>query len=284
MALTSKHLKWGIAGLALLAFLWYYLPCALAILYNYYWWIFYSDTVQYASPVTVPEGIEPTVPKILHQTWKTKELPEKWKAAQQSCIDKHPGYEYKLWTDDDAEQVRCGGRADSSCHIEASSLHSLHLGCLPLCVRRTGRSRGSALRVLRGASKLLLKAAWRHEHTGTHASARMQPPRCSGLPHCSQTTCNLLCTSSNLLPPDHRVFWLLDLAAHCHQVPLVPGDLQGLPPPHPARGCAALLCALRVWRHLPGGCAKSWCTAAHAAGEVLLVNGSAVVVRVCGDG
>jgi inositol phosphorylceramide mannosyltransferase catalytic subunit len=102
----AKRWKWLVLAVLVAIFLVVYLPCAVAILYNYYWWIRNYHTVQYAAPVTVPEGAEPMVPKILHQTWKNKEVPEKWKAAQQSCIDRHPGYEYRLWTDEDAEKVR----------------------------------------------------------------------------------------------------------------------------------------------------------------------------------
>lgn len=40
------------------------------------------------------------IPKIIHQTWKTNEIPEKWVGAQKSCIDLHPDYEYVLWTDE----------------------------------------------------------------------------------------------------------------------------------------------------------------------------------------
>ena len=44
-----------------------------------------------------------TVPKIIHQTWKDSNVPLKWQAARQSCIDLHPDYEYKLWTDASAD-------------------------------------------------------------------------------------------------------------------------------------------------------------------------------------
>ena len=44
-----------------------------------------------------------TVPKIIHQTWKDNNVPQKWQAARQSCIDLHPDYEYKLWTDASAD-------------------------------------------------------------------------------------------------------------------------------------------------------------------------------------
>ncbi|TVY49508.1 Mannosyl phosphorylinositol ceramide synthase [Lachnellula occidentalis] len=40
------------------------------------------------------------IPKIIHQTYKNSTIPAKWKPSQQSCIDLHDDYEYKLWTDD----------------------------------------------------------------------------------------------------------------------------------------------------------------------------------------
>ncbi|ODV87229.1 glycosyltransferase family 32 protein [[Candida] arabinofermentans NRRL YB-2248] len=40
------------------------------------------------------------IPKIIHQTYKTTEIPEIWKAGQQRCIDLHPDYQYILWTDE----------------------------------------------------------------------------------------------------------------------------------------------------------------------------------------
>ena len=41
------------------------------------------------------------IPKIIHQTWKTKELPDKLKKWHQQIIELHPGWEIKLWTDKD---------------------------------------------------------------------------------------------------------------------------------------------------------------------------------------
>ncbi|KAK6362009.1 hypothetical protein TWF730_005713 [Orbilia blumenaviensis] len=46
----------------------------------------------------------PLVPKIIHQTYKTADIPDKWKAPQKECLDLHPEYEYKLWTDDSARE------------------------------------------------------------------------------------------------------------------------------------------------------------------------------------
>ncbi|RDW70220.1 hypothetical protein BP5796_08617 [Coleophoma crateriformis] len=40
------------------------------------------------------------IPKIIHQTYINSSIPAQWKAGQQACIDLHPDYEYKLWTDE----------------------------------------------------------------------------------------------------------------------------------------------------------------------------------------
>ncbi len=39
--------------------------------------------------------------KFIFQTWKTTEVPEKWKNGQKSIINMNKDYEYKLFTDDD---------------------------------------------------------------------------------------------------------------------------------------------------------------------------------------
>jgi mannosyltransferase OCH1-like enzyme len=41
------------------------------------------------------------IPKIIHQTWKTAEIPAEWKAYPQTWKDHHPGWTYRLWTDED---------------------------------------------------------------------------------------------------------------------------------------------------------------------------------------
>lgn len=69
-------------------------------------WTFRSaGAFRQAVPSQVAPGAVPLVPKLIHQTWKDDQLPDKWKEAQKSCIDLHPDYEYKLWTDKDAELV-----------------------------------------------------------------------------------------------------------------------------------------------------------------------------------
>ncbi|KEF61679.1 uncharacterized protein A1O9_03247 [Exophiala aquamarina CBS 119918] len=52
-----------------------------------------------APNTTLLEGRPQLIPKILHQTYKNESIPERWQAAQQSCLDLHPDYEYMMWTD-----------------------------------------------------------------------------------------------------------------------------------------------------------------------------------------
>ena len=39
------------------------------------------------------------IPKIVHQTWKTDLVPERWAAVRQNCMQIMPDFEFKLWTD-----------------------------------------------------------------------------------------------------------------------------------------------------------------------------------------
>jgi mannosyltransferase OCH1-like enzyme len=41
------------------------------------------------------------IPKLVHQTAKTRELPERRRPYQKRLIDLHPGWKYHLWTDED---------------------------------------------------------------------------------------------------------------------------------------------------------------------------------------
>lgn len=45
------------------------------------------------------DGVPLIIPKIIHQTYKTVDIPEHWKEGQQRCKDLHPDYKYILWTD-----------------------------------------------------------------------------------------------------------------------------------------------------------------------------------------
>lgn len=44
------------------------------------------------------------IPKIIHQTWKTREIPEAWKDSIPSWRRFHPDWRHILWTDKDLEQ------------------------------------------------------------------------------------------------------------------------------------------------------------------------------------
>ena len=39
------------------------------------------------------------IPKIIHQTYINDSIPIHWRDGQKTCVDLHPDYEYKLWTD-----------------------------------------------------------------------------------------------------------------------------------------------------------------------------------------
>lgn len=43
------------------------------------------------------------IPRIIHQTWKTADIPERYRACQASWREHHPDWTYILWTDADIE-------------------------------------------------------------------------------------------------------------------------------------------------------------------------------------
>ncbi|MEM1180513.1 MAG: glycosyltransferase [Acidobacteriota bacterium] len=46
-----------------------------------------------------------SIPRVLHQSWKTEEIPERFRPWVQSVRRMHPDFEYRLWTDDDNERL-----------------------------------------------------------------------------------------------------------------------------------------------------------------------------------
>ncbi|THH14885.1 hypothetical protein EW146_g5508 [Bondarzewia mesenterica] len=44
------------------------------------------------------------IPRILHQTWKSETLPDRWKGISEECREMMPDYEYMLWTDASARE------------------------------------------------------------------------------------------------------------------------------------------------------------------------------------
>ena len=45
------------------------------------------------------------IPRIIHQSWKSHELPPRWASLQQTWITHHPQWEYRFWTDDDNRRL-----------------------------------------------------------------------------------------------------------------------------------------------------------------------------------
>ena len=45
------------------------------------------------------------IPRIIHQTWKTREIPDGWKESGPSWQRFHPDWQYILWTDEDLERL-----------------------------------------------------------------------------------------------------------------------------------------------------------------------------------
>lgn len=65
---------------------------------------------------TTKDSIKPTdllnlhpnntkIPKIIHQTYKTNDIPVDWRQSQSNCQIWNPDYEYILWTDEMAENL-----------------------------------------------------------------------------------------------------------------------------------------------------------------------------------
>ena len=45
------------------------------------------------------------IPKIIHQTWKSKAVPVRWQGAVESVRQHHPGWEYRLWSDPEIDAL-----------------------------------------------------------------------------------------------------------------------------------------------------------------------------------
>lgn len=44
------------------------------------------------------------IPRIVHQTWKSGNVPARFRAFRESWVDHHPGWEHRFWTDADNER------------------------------------------------------------------------------------------------------------------------------------------------------------------------------------
>ena len=45
------------------------------------------------------------IPKVLHQTWKTPQVPAEWRSFRESWLRHHPGWRHVLWTDEDNRRL-----------------------------------------------------------------------------------------------------------------------------------------------------------------------------------
>jgi hypothetical protein len=73
-------------------------------------------------PVLGEGGPLSAIPKLIHQTWRSPHVPERWRAAVRSWKAHHPAWAYRLWTDADARAL-----------VAAPAVAALEVRCLPLC-------------------------------------------------------------------------------------------------------------------------------------------------------
>eukprot|EP00887_Chlorella_sp_A99_P007184 scaffold2.g7184.t1 len=115
---TRRPLRAVVVAAALCAVLFVcsysYLSALASVAYTYIYWGL-RPPAHYAMPHPGAAGAPAApaagawsggaaVPRILHQTWKSTEIPEQWRAAVESCKRLHPDFEYRLWTDADARK------------------------------------------------------------------------------------------------------------------------------------------------------------------------------------
>ena len=48
---------------------------------------------------------ETRTPKIVHQSWKSRDLPASFKKWRQSCVDLNPDWEFRVWTDKENREL-----------------------------------------------------------------------------------------------------------------------------------------------------------------------------------
>lgn len=85
------------------------------------------------------------IPKIIHQTYINESIPEHWQAPQQSCLDLHPDYEYKVSGAADPDLIKKKTKADGVSQLwtdkksrefiaaEFESPQILYLDCIANC-------------------------------------------------------------------------------------------------------------------------------------------------------
>ncbi|KAK3097255.1 hypothetical protein FSP39_008104 [Pinctada imbricata] len=58
-----------------------------------------------SSPEDFPTSGPYRIPKIIHQTWKNRNIPSKFSKWVKSWVKNHPDWQYYLWTDDSARKL-----------------------------------------------------------------------------------------------------------------------------------------------------------------------------------
>ncbi|KAG8908156.1 hypothetical protein FRB99_008699 [Tulasnella sp. 403] len=66
-------------------------------------WAYITEPELLGANTTAPS--DEIVPRILHQTWKTEVLPDRWVEPSRHCRELMPDYEYMLWTDAGSRQL-----------------------------------------------------------------------------------------------------------------------------------------------------------------------------------
>jgi mannosyltransferase OCH1-like enzyme len=56
------------------------------------------------TPTIKSESEKGMIPKIIHQTWKTDQVPKKWLPFVATVRELNPDWQYKLWTDEDNDE------------------------------------------------------------------------------------------------------------------------------------------------------------------------------------
>ena len=72
----------------------------IAKFYNFYKNIFCKNNLS-----TIVPSATPIIPHLLHQVWLGSEYPEKYRGIAGKWIKMHPGWKYKLWTDENIKEL-----------------------------------------------------------------------------------------------------------------------------------------------------------------------------------
>jgi glycosyltransferase involved in cell wall biosynthesis len=86
--------------------------------------------------IKLKKKIQMGIPEIIHQTWKTADIPSEMVDFQRTWTEHHPDWEYRLWTDDDNRQLIekhyawflpiYDSYAENICRVDAARYFILH--------------------------------------------------------------------------------------------------------------------------------------------------------------